>query len=276
MTNIGCLPILVYSVTKQYQLKTWCIICISIVAIILIETTVLIGRGYIFSYSSQLIILHLLCTAISGLFIQLLLKTLDIYREYISLRVQDLRIKRNPTAQQVLFKNTQILEQHDSSYISLGNPQAPMVITTWISPYCSHCSELVKDMLKLYSQHKEDVEWRIYIPGKEPSDWNNNPIQHTLIAWYNNDKTLFLKALKEWFIHKKLLLIKNKDIQFPEQVRRNLKEQSKFTKETGITSYPKCFINGLELPSVYTIKDIFYMIYDEESWEILNKTRNYE
>lgn len=276
MINIGCIPILGYSITKQYQLRTWCIICISIVSIILIETIVLIGGGYRSFYSLQLIILHLLCIVTSGLFIQLLLKTIAIYREYIYLHVQDLKIKRNPTTQQVLFKNAQILNQYDTSYISLGNALAPMVITTWISPFCSHCSELVKDMLKLYSQHKEDLEWRIYIPGKQSSDWNNNLIQHTLIAWYNNDKTLFIKALKEWFIHKRLLPIKTKDKQIPEQVRRNLEKQSRFTNEIGITSYPKIFINGLELPSVYTIKDIFYMIYDEESWKMLNKTRNNE
>lgn len=44
-----------------------------------------------------------------------------------------------------------------------------------------------------------------------------------------------------------------------------------FTNEMKINSYPKCFINGLELPSVYTTKDIFYMIHDEEIWTSLNK-----
>ena len=88
------------------------------------------------------------------------------------------------------------------------------------------------------------------------------------------DKLLFRKALTIWFNHKELVPTKNSDIQFSDEIKHHLEKQIKFTEKMNISSYPKCFVNGLELPSVYTIKDISYMIHDEEIWTCLNKSRS--
>lgn len=274
MINIGCLPIVGYSVIKQYQLKTWCLLCLSIIGLLLFEIIILSVQDCSFFISSRLVVLHLLCIVISGLFVLLLQQELILYRQHVSLHIKDLRIKRNPATLYMLFKNAKVLDQADSSYISLGNTEASIVITTWISPFCKHCSEVVRDMLKLYYQHKTKVEWRIYIPEHVSYKWGEKPIQRTFIQWYKKDKQKFLESLKCWFIDKKLLSINTTDKLIYDDVGDNSEKQSRFTKKMGIKSYPTCFINGLEIPSDYTIKDIYYMIDDEESWTILRKIAN--
>lgn len=273
IVGLGCLPILVYSVIKQYQMRTWCILCLSIIAILSFETILLVGWNEHFAYSfiAQLAMLHLLGIGIAGIFLSLLVKGLRLYKEYTSLRVHDLKIKRNPEILQLLFKNAKVLNRFDSSYISLGNPQASVVITTWLSPYCVHCSKLVKDMLDLYSRHDKNIEWRIYISGYASGEREKNRIQHTLMTWYMKDKLLFLNALNRWFIHKELIPTEDSNILFSDETEHHLEKQILFTRKMNINSYPKCFINGLELPSVYTIKDIFYMVHDEEIWKNLIK-----
>lgn len=273
IVGLGCLPILAYSVIKQYQMRTWCILCLSIIAILLFETILLGGWNELFAYSfiAQLAMLHLLSIGIAGIFLSLLVKGLRLYKKYTSLRIHDLKIKRNPEILQLLFKNAKVLNRFDSSYMSLGNVQASVIITTWISPYCNHCAKLVKEMLDLYDRHSENFEWRIYISGNASSEQKKNRIQHTLMTWYMKDKLLFLKALNKWFIHKELVPVKDKTMLFSDEIKHHLEKQILFTDEMKINSYPKCFINGLELPSVYTIKDIFYMIHDEEIWKNLNK-----
>lgn len=81
------------------------------------------------------------------------------------------------------------------------------------------------------------------------------------------DKLLFLKALKKWFIHKEFIPVNEKSIQFSNEIEHQLKKQIQFTCDMKINSYPKCFINGLELPATYTLKDIYFMINDVEIWQ---------
>lgn len=273
IVGLGCLPILAYSVIKQNQMRTWCILCLSIIAILSFETILLVGWNEHFAYSfiAQLAMLHLLGIGIAGIFLSLLVKGVRLYKEYTSLRVHDLKIKRNPEILQLLFKNAKVLNRFDSSYMSLGNPQASVVITTWLSPYCVHCSKLVKDMLDLYNRHGKNIEWRIYISGYASGEREKNRIQHTLMTWYMKDKLLFLNALNRWFIHKELIPTEDSNILFSDETEHHLEKQILFTREMNINSYPKCFINGLELPSVYTIKDIFYMVHDENIWKNLIK-----
>lgn len=266
---LGSLPILVYSVTKQFQLRTWCILCLSIVTILSFEAVILILWNELFAYSItiQSVLLHLFCVVLAGTFISLLVKGIELYKKYVSLRTRDLTIKRNPVIIKQLFRGTELLDKTDESYLSLGNTQASIVITTWISPYCNHCAKLIKDMLDLYNRHYENFEWRIYISGNASGELEKNKIQHTLITWYMKDKLLFLKALKKWFIHKEFIPVNEKSIQFSNEIEHQLKKQIQFTCDMKINSYPKCFINGLELPATYTLKDIYFMINDVEIWQ---------
>lgn len=262
MVGFGCLPILVYSVIKQLQLGKWCILCLSITAILLFEVVLLVCRNgvYPFVFTIQLVMLHLLSIVIAVFFLLLLVKGLSLYKKYVSLRIQNLKLKRNPEIMQILFQKTKILDLFDSSYLSLGNTQASVIITTWLSPYCMHCSRLVKDMLKLYARYSEVMEWRIYMSGYVSDEWKKNEVQYTLMAWYRQDKSLFLKALEEWFLYQNLLTIKTKNMPFLDEVKNDLAKQISFTDELGIRTYPYFFINGRELPSVYTVNDLFFMI----------------
>ena len=272
---LGGLPILAYSVIKQTQLKVWCILCLSIGTILLSESVILILWNNTFDYfiTKQTVVLHLFSIAFAGIFISLLIKVLELHKKYVSLRMRYVTLKRKPAIIQQLFRNVKVLDKADDSYLSLGNSQASIVITTWISPYCSHCEKLVKDLLKLHERHCENFEWRIYLSGNASGEREKNRVQHSLMTWYMKDKLLFLKALTIWFNHKELVPTKNSDIQFSDEIKHHLEKQIKFTEKMNISSYPKCFVNDLELPSVYTIKDISYMIHDEEIWTCLNKSR---
>ena len=85
------------------------------------------------------------------------------------------------------------------------------------------------------------------------------------------DKLLFLRALEKWFIHKELVPVEEKSIKNFYEIEHHLKKQMMFSHEMNINSYPKCFINGLELPTTYTLKDIFYMIDDTEIWQNISE-----
>lgn len=126
-------------------------------------------------------------------------------------------------------------------------------------------------MLDLYNRHYEKFEWRIYILGKVSSELEKNKIQHSLMSWYMKDKLLFLRALEKWFIHKELVPVEEKSIKNFYEIEHHLKKQMMFSHEMNINSYPKCFINGLELPTTYTLKDIFYMIDDTEIWQNISE-----
>ena len=78
----------------------------------------------------------------------------------------------------------------------MGNQESSIIITTWISPYCPHCANIVTDILSLYDKTNGNIQWRIYWAGKADKHSYYNKVQLHLIAIYKEDKQKFMLAIK--------------------------------------------------------------------------------
>lgn len=88
------------------------------------------------------------------------------------------------------------LKEENKDYLLVGNQESSIIITTWISPYCPHCANIVTDILSLYDKTNGNIQWRIYWAGKADKHSYYNKVQLHLIAIYKEDKQKFMLAIK--------------------------------------------------------------------------------
>jgi uncharacterized membrane protein len=210
--SILCIPYTLFAIGYQFYLRKWCLFCLAIISVILCE---LLPCATIGSYWHKLNYMNVYIVFFSLLFAVCLLilfrKIVSFKVQKADLTVQNLTIKRNKSfffLQSIKIDHSLFKEEHG---LCIGDNASPIKITTILSPFCSKCRISALQMISLYKQFPNLIQWNIcFLISENIENSKLSQILLSLIYLYNRNKEVFLEAIEFWFIHFNYDILKKK------------------------------------------------------------------
>lgn len=277
--SLVAIPVILYSIWLQkFELKKWCILCLAVSFVIIIQSVVFgFGNGIWINDSIRSFYPFFFSTVLLST-IWFALKAILENKIKFEKEVKELhRFKRNFNLYQFLSKE---IEEYDDfeklKGIEFGNENASTQITLILSPSCGHCHTAFEDAYKLFQNYSGKIYLNILF-NINPSNEDNvyKVVAENLLALNTQDPQKAKEAIIDWHINRFDLenwktkwtvetphLIINKQLQ--NQYYWCLKNEYNFT--------PVKIVNNTLFPDEYKISELKYFInnFSEEA-ELKNK-----
>lgn len=269
--NVLALPYIIFSIYYQWQVaKEWCVMCLTILAILTLQFIIAYFGGFHKLISVTNITILKLCTLavyflIPFLISNLLVPAFQKAKESRDNKIALQRIKHNPQIfEALLVKQKKITVSAEGLGITLGNPDAIYKLIKVCNPYCNPCANahfVIEELL----HNNPDVQLQIIFTATEyETDYRTPPVKHFLAIAEKGNNQITKDALDDWYSAK----IKDYNEyakKYPMNGElRNQTEKIKAmhewcnTAEIGFT--PTFFINGFQLPDIYSVADLKYFL----------------
>lgn len=255
ISTVISLPTIAYSIYGQLKVKNICPLCVIVALCIATEAVMFICWDNQ-ETNMSVIILY-------GCIFLISLATLQ-YNSNIRNRVNDLfadsinllKLKRKKEI--VLIEST--LTKPMNSPVGFGNEKSTSKITTILSPSCNHCKKVVSDFLAL-QQKGLDFRWNIILGQTTQADAD---IIEEWIHRFLTDKDKFFEDLILWSngVAQMLTPISQNPVKksVSSKIRQTFNNQ---IAELNIIGFPKIILNNRLLSSIYTSRDLEFLIADE-------------
>lgn len=250
---------------QRFVEKKWCLICLSIIGILVLEFSYILIFNNLSDYSiSYAEILKYIFLYLSVLTIWFPLKR--ILKKLVKLKEEELkyyRFKKNYQA----FKNNLVSElKYDLPInpITLESKNSLLHITLITNPYCGSCAAAHKILHDIIEKDKgENISFSVIFNYDEK---HFDAATKLLLGNIVNSKlisdVLFKKAIEDWFKYKNIpkwmqVYGKSLDDTITDSI---LKTHKDWCNENDIYFTPCVLINGYEYPSIYEISDLSYFV----------------
>ncbi len=276
--NVLALPYTIFSVYYQWRIaKQWCPLCLGVQAILIAEfvtsvatnslTANNIGQGVFefflstINYQLSTFLAFLLPITAWYLLKPLLLQTEEAKRKKREL----LKLKYDNRIFNALLPKQKRLEVFPNGLgIVMGNLNATHTIIKVCNPYCGPCANAHPQIDALLEANSDVKVQIIFTATSGESDTRNKPVKHLLAVAGKNDGGLTKQALDDWYLPAK------KDYEtfaakYPmngELAKQDAKVEAmnKWCMDTAIAYTPTFFVNGYQLPDIYTVGDLQYFL----------------
>jgi len=267
--SLIAIPVIGYSVWLQkMQLKKWCVLCLAVSAVIVLQSFVF---GFTTTSFSNI-------TAINGfgfLFSAILLTTIWLFVKPIfeaKIKAEKgenelKKFKRNYEIFSFLSKDIPVLKGFDSlEGLTFGNKIAKAQLTIIISPSCGHCYKAFEDGFNLVKKFPERVFLQVLF-NVNPEN-NDNPykaVVETLLAISNINSENAESAISDWHIKKMDLetwLKKWKMNTADMKANHQIHQQYNWCLENEFNYTPVKIVNNKLFPNEYDISEIKYFVND--------------
>lgn len=266
--SIAAFPYVAFSLYYQgVVVKQWCVLCLAVQAVLTTQfITVILGRLYApVSFGIADVSGVLATFLVSFLILLLLLPAMKGAKanQGNSIRLQ--RLKNNAQIFEALLgKQKQITETTAGLGITLGNPNAPYKITKVCSPYCGPCAKAHPELERLLHNNPDLQLQIIFTASGHKEDQNNLPVAQLLAIAANNNETVTRQALDDWYLPAR----KNfETFAAAHPVNGAVKAQEEkivamheWCKKMEISFTPTLFVNGYQLPDMYSVADLKYFL----------------
>ncbi|MBB6270901.1 putative membrane protein/thiol-disulfide isomerase/thioredoxin [Pedobacter cryoconitis] len=268
--NMLAVPFVLFSVYYQWRIaKQWCVLCLSIQGVLVLQlVTAFLNDWHVLITIKTLLpvanFIFLACI-ISFIIVNLLLPALRSTKENKSNLAELQRLKHNPQIFEALLeKQKKITGNTDGLGILLGNSEAIYKLIKVCNPYCGPCAKAHLPIDELLQSHPDLQVQIIFTAENIDCDIRATTVKHLLAIAKNNSESTVKKALDEWYLAKtkdyKLFAIK-----FPmngelKQQDANVEAMSQWCNDNNIMFTPTFFVNGYQLPEMYSISDLKYLI----------------
>jgi uncharacterized membrane protein len=265
-------PITLYSIYYQaVVIKKWCLLCISIVAILWAQT-VIVAFNFepITSLSWSLnSILLIVLGFLSVLTIwNIIAPQLTDLQKLKQIKIDHFKFKRNFNLFHTLLETSKIIDTtiNNASEIVFGNPNSNLELTIVTSPFCGHCKPVHTLVETILKKHSDKVKIIIRFSV------NSNDAENILVKITSRVIELYNTEGVETCLNAMHKIYKGQE---PESwittfgVCNNkeyflgiLKKESEWCKENAINFTPEILINGKSFPKEYDRNDLIYFIED--------------
>ncbi len=270
--NVLTLPYIIFSIYYQWNItKQWCVLCLCVQGLLVLQliTSLLGGWHSLFSLkviNVQLILMIAMEFGIPFIGVTLLTHALEKAKDS-KINKRDLqRLKRNPAIfGAMLSKQKVVTAPTEGLGITLGNKNAKYKLVKVSNPYCEPCARAHRYVEELLENNPDEIQVQIiYVVTNDEENINTLPVEHLLaIAEKNNEKQT-RQALNDWYLPNK----KDYEVfeaKYPmngELKRQRNKIEMMYTWcfNMRITSTPTFFVNGHQLPEIYSISDLKYLL----------------
>ena len=267
--SLFSIPVIVYSIWLQkFQLKKWCVLCLAISGVILIQSFVF---GFSNDFSSVIFQINFFGLAFSTVLVisiwmflkPVLENQIKSDKEIMAAK----KFKRN-------FKLFQFLSKKIPSMIGFkqleglqfGNKNADVQLTIIISPSCGHCHKAFEEGFELLSKFPERVFLHVLFninPENEQNPYKK--VVESLLAINNAAPENRDEAISDWHI-KKMTLEEWKEKWtlnvIDMKVNQQIHEQYNWCLKNEFNYTPVKIINDALFPNEYEISDLKYFLHD--------------
>lgn len=149
--------------------------------------------------------------------------------------------------------------------ITIGNPNAKYRLTKVCNPYCGPCARAHPVMEELL-ENNDDLQIQIIFTATDKEDdYRAKPVNHLLAVASKADEKLTKQALDDWYNAPKkeydIFAAKYGAYTPPSGGQGEaLKQMSDWCVETKIAFTPTFFVNGFQLPEMYSVADLKYFL----------------
>lgn len=255
ISTVVSLPAIAYSTYGQLKVRHICPLCAVVSLCIAIEAVLFLNWDHQVIYTGITIFyccVFLISIAVLQYIFNIKNKSDELFSDSINL----LKLKRRKEI--VLIESSPA--KPISSPIGFGNETSSSNVTTIISPSCNHCRKVVSGIIAL-RQKGLNFRWNIILGQTTPADAD---IIENWIHRFLTDKDEFFEDLILWSngVAQMSAPISQNTVKWADSA----KIRQSFDKQiTGlnISGFPKLILNDRLLSSIYTSKDIEFLIADE-------------
>lgn len=259
-----------FSIYYQWRVaKQWCVLCLATQAVFALQAGLFFAFGGLavpFSAIQPQDIL-LLLVAFGMPFILAywgipLLKQVKEGKQHFR-KLQ--RLKHNPQVfHALLVRQKAIAENPVGLGISLGNPVAKNRIIKVCNPYCGPCAKAHPAIEEILYANPNVSAQIIFTAGNDEADKKAPPVRHLLAIAAQGEEEKTKQALDDWY----MAPVKDYEA-FATKYSMNgelqaqgdkLKAMREWCDKTEIAFTPTFFVNGYQLPEIYTIDDLKYFL----------------
>jgi len=265
--NVLALPYTIFSVYYQWRVaKQWCVLCLAVQALLISEFAItLFTINFLNSLHFPFFFFFLFDALLPTTAWFLLKPFLQQAQQQKRTKRELARLKYDTRIFNALLpKQKQITANPQGLGITIGNPNAENTIIKVCNPYCNPCANAhpkIEALLKSNPNIKVQI---IFTATNNEGDIRALPVKHLLAINAQNNMALTEKALNDWYKANK------KDYEafatkYPingelKQQEEKITAMSNWCNTTEIRATPTYFINGCQLPDIYSINDLKYLL----------------
>lgn len=254
-----------YSLIYQWKVaRKWCTLCLMTQGVLLVNAGLSIGiwlsGGILFQSLGEIkainiaLIVGILATAIFTT-TKIFLKTYrnrGLNSKYFAALKHDYAIKSH-----ILQNQKQVLTEGLDKIIL--NPTGKDILTVVFNPVCTPCMRKMRQLLEILKRKGDTRLELIFLI--DPTDTSARELAQIFLKRYAQNPEQFPKFLSDYVIHFPASSNRYKMNSDNKKLNQILKIQDKWCADNGITSTPTMFLNGSQIPALYDINDIDYMIF---------------
>ncbi|HEY5464668.1 MAG TPA: cysteine peptidase family C39 domain-containing protein [Hanamia sp.] len=268
--NIIALPYIIFSIYYQARIaKQWCVMCLAVQVILGLQFIVALFGGLYMSPVEAITSFNILtiavCFIIPFLVISLLLPALRKAKESKENKIALQRLKHNPQIFEALLAKQKIItESTDGLGITIGNYDAKYKLIKACNPYCGPCAK-AHPVIEELIHNNPDVQVQIIfnVTCKE-GDVLTPPVKHLLAIAEKGDEERTKQALDDWYLaEKKDYAVFASKYPLNGELKLQgdkIKAMREWCDKTGISFTPTFFVNGYQLPEIYSVADLKYFL----------------
>ena len=269
--NIVALPYIIYSISYQWLVaKQWCILCLTVQAILFLQfvTAYLGSFDGLQSFAIVPVQAYLTiagCFAIVFTTILILIPALEKAKESRSKTIALQRLKHDARIFDALLVKQKVIQHSTEGLgITIGKPDAKYKLVKVCNPYCGPCAKAHPIMDELVENNEELQIQILFTATGDENDIKTPPALHLLAIAAKGDEQLTKQALDDWYLAEK------KDYtdfasRYPlngelSQQTEKVKAMNLWCEKTEISFTPTFFVNGHQLPEMYSVADLKYFL----------------
>ncbi|MCW3074286.1 MAG: hypothetical protein JWP69_1355 [Flaviaesturariibacter sp.] len=268
-------PYILFSISYQAKVaKQWCPLCLGVQAVLLMQAVVGFSnlreagwkRSFISSLSGVELTLMLFSFALPVIFWMMAKAPFKAVQAEQKTGKELRRLKYNKEIfEALLAKQKRVTVSPDGLGIILGNPQAATTIIKVCNPYCGPCAK-AHEVLEELLRERDNIKLQIIFSATTgANDRKALPVKHFMGLDAGGSGKLIQKALHEWYISTD----KNYETfasQYPltqdilAAQEAGLVAMGEWYLENEINFTPTIFVNNYQLPDIYSVKDLKYLL----------------
>ena len=270
------LPVIAYSIwIQKMQLKKWCLLCLVIASIVVVQSLVWFFMAQPFSDIAFFVPFAYLFSMIACASLWFALKPILENKIKAEKSVNELmKFKRNYMVFDFLLKDIPVPDGFDQlEGLRFGNRSSSLNLTLILSPSCGHCHTAFKDAYELVAKFPDKILLTVLF-NINPEN-NDNPykvVVERLLTINNTDQDKMEEAISDWHIKKiGLEAWKQKWIvdSISMKVNHEIQKQYDWCGENEFNYTPVKLINEKLFPTEYEIGELKYFLNDFQEKEAL-------
>lgn len=258
---VGYIP---YSIIYQWRIaRKWCTLCLmtqgilSANFVLAIISFLLVGMALITDIPSidyiKILLAGIVYTAIftaSKIFLKAFLHDRSAAKLFAMLK-HDYAVKT------LLLKRERCVSTDDLNSIAINSEGSDRLIVV-LNPVCTPCMKKMKQVMEFWQTKKDTRMDLVFLLDK--NDPGSRAIARKFLSVYYQEQGRFIDFLNEYVSGFPASSHRYVSEEFNAKYDEMLIEQDKWCANNEITSTPTMFLNGMEVPAIYSINDLDYMI----------------